>query len=79
VIRRERVDAVAEPARRHREHPAQLAAAEHTDGGTWRDHCGLWIADCGLDCGMAVSDRGSHPKSIRNPQSAIRNVTAFDA
>ena len=37
VIGRERVDAIAETARGHREHPPELPAAEHSDGGTWED------------------------------------------
>ena len=33
MLGRERVDAVAEAARRHREHAAELAAAEDADRG----------------------------------------------
>ena len=37
VLGRKRVDAIAETPRRHREHAAELASAEHADGGTWEN------------------------------------------
>src|SRR4051812_870680 len=40
VVWRERVDAVAEPARRHGKHATELAAAEHADSGPGSDDHG---------------------------------------
>ena len=68
VIGRERVDAVAETARRHREHAAELPAAKHADGGA-----GGIIADCGL---RIIAD--PNQSAIRNPQSAMSQLLTPD-
>ena len=40
VLRRQRVNAVAEPPRGHRKHATELPAAEHADRGPWTDDLG---------------------------------------
>jgi 7-carboxy-7-deazaguanine synthase (Cx14CxxC type) len=57
------VDPVPEPAGGHREHSAQLTAAEHADGRSWQNqgHCRLQIADCRLESRKLVVCTGGEP------------------